>query len=174
VSAYDIRPEVQEEVESLGATFVAAEAVSAEARADQGYAKEVGEEMRRRQEAALAKHVAEADVLITTAQVFGRKAPILVTRTMVESMKPGAVIVDLAAETGGNCELTQPGETIVHRGVLVAGPLNVPSRMPFHASQMYAKNLTNVLAHLTRTGALALEPEDEIVKGMLRVPGSAQ
>ena len=174
VSAYDIRPEVKEEIESLGATFVAAEAVSADARADQGYAKEVGEEMRKRQEAALAKFVADADVLITTAQVFGRKAPTLVPRAMVETMKPGAVIVDVAAETGGNCAVTQPGETIVHRGVTVAGPLDLPSRMPLHASQMYARNVFNVLQHLTKSGTFTLNPEDEIVKGMLRVPGSAQ
>jgi NAD(P) transhydrogenase subunit alpha len=174
VSAYDIRPEVKEEIESLGAAFVAAEAVSADARADQGYAKEVGEEMRKRQEAALATYVAETDVLITTAQVFGRKAPILVTRAMVETMRSGAVIVDLAAETGGNCELTRPGETVVHHGVTVAGPLNVPSRMPLHASTMYAKNLFNVLQYLNKGDTFTLNPEDEIVKGMLRVPGGAQ
>jgi NAD(P) transhydrogenase subunit alpha len=173
VSAYDIRPEVKEEIESLGATFVAGEAVSADARADQGYAKEVGEEMRKRQEAALAKFVADADVLITTAQVFGRKAPVLVTRAMAGTMKSGAVIVDVAAETGGNCELTQPGETIVHNGVTVAGPLNLPARMPLHASTMYARNLYNVVQHLTKSGTLTLSPEDEIVKGMLRAPGSA-
>ncbi len=173
VSAYDIRPEVKEEIESLGATFVAGEAVSADARADQGYAKEVGEEMRKRQEAALAKFVADADVLITTAQVFGRKAPTLITRAMAETMKSGAVIVDIAAETGGNCELTQPGETIVHHGVTVAGPLNLPSRMPLHASTMYARNLYNVVQHLSKKGAFTLDPEDEIVKGMLRAPGGA-
>jgi NAD(P) transhydrogenase subunit alpha len=174
LSAYDIRPEVKEEIESLGATFVAGEAVSAEARADQGYAREVGEEMRRRQEAALAKFVADADVLITTAQVFGRKAPILVTRAMAETMKSGAVIVDIAAETGGNCELTQAGETIVHHGVTVAGPLNLPSRMPLHASTMYARNLYNVVQHLSKSGTFTLDPEDEIVKGMLRTPGGAR
>lgn len=167
VRAYDVRPEVKEEIESLGAVFVASEAVSADARADQGYAKELGEEMKQKQAAALAKPVADADCIIATAQIRGKAAPVIISQAMVETMKPGAVIVDLAAETGGNCALTKAGDTVVHHSVTILGPLNVPSRMPLHASQMYAKNLQNIITHLTKGGAFALNPEDEIVKGML-------
>jgi NAD(P) transhydrogenase subunit alpha len=168
VRAYDIRPEVKEQVESLGATFVASEAVAAEARDAQGYAREVGEEVRRRQEAALAAHVAEADLVVTTAQVPGRRAPVLVTEAMVDAMKPGSVIVDLAADGGGNCVLTRPGEEFrTPRGVLVIGPLNLAATMPMHASQMYARNVTSVLLHLVKDGRLTVDREDEIVKAML-------
>jgi len=173
VRAYDVRPEVKEEIESLGAVFVASEAVSAEARADQGYAKELGEEMKRKQAEALAKPIADADCIIATAQIRGKAAPVIVTPAMVETMKPGSVIVDLAAETGGNCALTKPGETVVHRGVTIIGAVDVPSRMPLHASQMYAKNLLNIITHLSKGGAFALNPEDEIVKGMLLPAGGA-
>ncbi len=171
VRAYDVRPEVKEEIESLGAVFVASEAVSADARADQGYAKELGDAMKQKQAAALAKPVADADCIIATAQIRGKAAPVIITQAMVETMKPGSVIVDLAAETGGNCALTKAGETVVHGGVTILGLLNVPSRMPLHASQMYAKNLQNVVTHLTKGGAFALNPEDEIVKGMLLPAG---
>ena len=166
VRAFDVRPEVKQEVESLGAVFVAAEAVSADARAEQGYAKAVGEELKQKQEAALARHVAESDVVITTAQVRLGRAPELITRAMVETMKPGSVIVDLAAETGGNCAITRPGETFVHQGVTIVGPLDVPSRLPLHASQMYGRNLFNLVTHLTRGGAFALDDADAIVKAM--------
>jgi len=174
VRGYDIRPEVKEEIESLGAVFVAAEVVSDQARAAQGYAKEVGEELRQRQEAALAKHVAEADLVVTTAQVFGRRAPTLISQAMVERMRPGSVIVDVAAESGGNCPLTRPGETIVHHGVTIIGPLDLPSRMPLHASQMYARNVSAVLGHVVREGALALDDGDEIVRAMLAGPAGGR
>jgi NAD(P) transhydrogenase subunit alpha len=167
VRAFDIRPETKEEVESLGATFVAAEAVVADARDAQGYAKEVGEEVRRRQAEALARHVAEVDLLITTAAVPGKKAPVIVTEEMVKGMKPGSVIVDVAAENGGNCALTEPGQTVVRHNVTVIGPLSVAATMPTHASQMYARNLQAVIQHLVKDGALALNREDEIVKAML-------
>jgi len=170
VRGYDIRPEVREEIESLGAVFVAAEVVSDAARDAQGYAREVGEDLRQRQEAALAKHVAESDLVITTAQVFGRRAPTLISAAMVERMRPGSVIVDVAAETGGNTPLTRPGETVQHHGVTILGPLDLPSRMPLHASQMYARNVSAVLGHVVREGALALDDTDEIVRAMLAGP----
>jgi NAD(P) transhydrogenase subunit alpha len=174
VRAYDIRPEVKEEIESLGAAFVAAEAVSEGARTAQGYAKEVGEDVRQRQEAALARHVAEADLVISTAQVFGAPAPTLISEAMVERMRPGAVIMDVAAETGGNCALTRPGDTVEHHGVTILGPLNLPSLMPLHASQMYARNVSAVLNHVVRDGRLDLNRDDEIVRAMLVVPAGGR
>lgn len=167
VRAFDVRPEVKEQIESLGATFVASEAIAKDATAAGGYARETTEDERARQAAAIAKHVAESDLVITTANVPGRKAPLLITRAMVETMKAGAVIVDLAAESGGNCEVTRAGETVVHQGVTVFGPLNLPAQMATHASQMYAKNIQAVLGLLVKDGALVLNREDEIVKAML-------
>ena len=176
VRAFDIRPAVKEEVQSLGATFVAAELLSHESQDAGGYAKEVAEETRKAEERALAKHVAESDFVITSAVVPGRKAPLLVTEEMVKTMKSGAVIVDLAAETGGNCALTKAGEVVQAHGVTIVGPVNLPSTMPTHASQMYSKNTSSVLQYLVKEGALAVNWEDEIVKAM-RVtggPGGAQ
>lgn len=170
VRAFDIRAAAREEVLSLGATFVAAELVSKEAQDAGGYAKEVTEDTRKAEEQALARHVAESDLVILSASVPGKKAPVLVTEEMVEAMKPGAVIVDIAAEQGGNCALTRPGETVVAHGVTILGPVNVPSRMPTHASQMYSKNTASVLQYVVKDGALALNLEDEIVKAM-RVTG---
>jgi NAD(P) transhydrogenase subunit alpha len=167
VRAFDIRPEVKEQIESLGATFVAAEAIAKDATTSGGYAREATQEERARQAEAIAKHVAESDLVVTTAAVPGRAAPRLITGAMVEQMKPGAVIVDLAADGGGNCELTAPGETIVRHGVTILGPLNLAAQMPTHASQMYAKNVQAVLGLIVKDGALALNREDEIVKGML-------
>ena len=172
VRAFDIRPAVKEEVESLGATFVAAELLSQGAQDAGGYAKEVTEETRKAEEGAIAKHVGESDLVITTAVVPGRKAPELVTEEMVRAMKPGSVIVDLAAESGGNCALTKPGEVVMAHGVTVVGPLNVPASMPTHASQMYSRNLSSVLQYLLKDGALTLDMGDEIVKAM-RVTGGA-
>lgn len=168
VRAYDVRPEVKEQVESLGAQFVAAEATSARLSTSSGYAAEAGEEERRRQQAALAKHVAEADCVISTAAIPGKRAPVIVTAEMVRAMKPGSVIVDVAAESGGNCELTQPGQTVVtENAVTILGPLNLAAEMPFHASQMYSRNVAAVLQLITRDGAIALDLEDPIVQGML-------
>ncbi len=173
VRAFDVRPEVKEQVESLGAVFVAAEAVAAEASDASGYAKDVGEDLKRRQEAALARHVAESDLVITTAQIPGQPAPRLLSRATVEAMRHGSVIVDVSAEAGGNCELTRAGETVEHHGVRILGVVNLPARMPFHASQMYARNLAAVLQAIVKDGALHLDPEDAVVKGMWVRGGAA-
>ncbi len=165
VSAYDIRPEVAEQIESLGARFVAAP-VDESAAAATGYAKEVADETQRRQLAALAPHVAAADVVVTTAQIPGRPAPLLVSREMVEAMRPGSVIVDVAAPTGGNCELTRADETVVHAGVSILGPTDLASRAAYDASSMYARNLMALLGRLAGDGGeLALDFDDEIVAG---------
>jgi len=167
VRAFDVRPEVKEQIESLGAAFVASEAIAKDATDAGGYARETTDEERQRQAAAIAKHVAESDLVITTAAVPGKKAPLLITRAMVEQMKSGAVIVDLAADGGGNCEVTRADETVVYHDVTVIGPVNLAARMPTHASQMYAKNVQAVLPLLVKDGALVLNREDEIVKAML-------
>ena len=167
VSANDIRPAVKEQVESLGAKFVQLELDTAAAEDKGGYAKEMGEEFLRRQREMISRVVAQSDVVITTAAVPGKKAPTLVTAEMVAGMAPGSVIVDLAAEHGGNCELTVPGETVVSGGVSILGPTNLPSEVPYHASQMYAKNITTFLLHLVDEGELKLDLEDEIVRGTL-------
>lgn len=148
VSAYDIRPEVREQIESLGARFVAAP-VDESAASATGYAKQVSDETQRRQMNALVPHVAAADVVITTAQIPGQPAPLLVSREMVEQMHPGSVIVDVAAPSGGNCELTRPGETVSHGGVTILGPLDLAGRVAVDASQMYARNITALLTRLT-------------------------
>jgi len=162
VEAYDVRPAVKEQVESLGAKFVEMELDAGASEDKGGYAKEMGEEFYRKQRELMTRVVAENDVVITTAAVPGKKAPILVTGEMVGGMAPGSVIVDLAAERGGNCELTQAGETVVHGGVRILGPVNLPATVPYHASQMYAKNVTTFLAHLVQDGELKLDLEDEI------------
>jgi NAD(P) transhydrogenase subunit alpha len=160
VEAYDIRPETKEQVESLGATFIE---VDIKANADGGYARELTAEEKQRQQDKLAEHVAAANVVITTAAIPGRPSPKIITTAMVENMKPGSVIVDIAAEGGGNCELTQPGETIEHQNVTIEGPLNIPSQVPVHASEMYSKNLFNLLSLMIKDGELALDWEDEII-----------
>lgn len=163
VSAYDIRPEVKEQIESLGARFVAAP-VDESAAAATGYAKEVSDETQRRQQDALAEVVAESDVVVTTAQIPGSPAPLLVSREMVESMKPGSVVVDVAAPSGGNCELTRPGEAVTHQGVVVMGPTDLPSRVAIDASQMYSRNLTSFLGRLVdEEGDLIFDWDDQIV-----------
>jgi NAD(P) transhydrogenase subunit alpha len=164
VSAYDIRPEVKEQIESLGARFVAAPMDESVA-SSSGYAKEVADETQRRQQDTLAPAVADSDVVITTAQVPGRPAPLLVSREMVEAMEPGSVIVDVAAPTGGNCELTRPGETIVHQGVTIIGPTDLPSRVAVDASHMYARNVAAFLGRITaEDGSIAFDWDDQIVK----------
>ncbi len=167
VSGYDVRPAVKEQVLSLGAKFVEMELDTAEAEAKGGYAQEMGEEFYRRQRELLSRVVAEHDVVITTAAVPGKRAPVLITADMAARMAPGSVIVDLAAERGGNCELTRPDETVVQNGVTILGPTNLPSEAPYHASQMYAKNISNFLLHLVRDGQLKLDLEDEIVRETL-------
>jgi NAD(P) transhydrogenase subunit alpha len=165
VSAYDIRPEVQEQIESLGARFIAAP-VDESAAAATGYAKEVSDETQRRQQEALGAVVAESDVVITTAQIPGVHAPLLVSQEMVERMRPGSVVVDVAAPSGGNCELTRPGQTIVHKGVTIIGPTDLPSRVAHDASQMYARNVAAFLGRISgEDGAITIDMEDPIISG---------
>ncbi len=165
VEAYDTRPVVKEQVESLGAKFVDIPVDTSDTQTAGGYAKEVSAETLRKQQEVLADHAAKSDVVITTAAVPGRAAPRLISKATVERMRPGSVIVDLAAETGGNVEVTRAGETVVHNGVQVMGQLNLPSTMPVHASQMYAKNIQNLLDLLIKGGKFAPDYEDDIVKG---------
>ncbi len=167
VSAFDVRPVVREQVQSLGATFVAADTVAAEGQG--GYAKELADDQQRRVLDAVAGHIKDMDLVITTAQIPGRPAPQLVTAAMVASMRPGSVIVDLAAETGGNVELTRLGETVESHGVTILGPKNLPSALPLHASQMYSRNLQTLLQHLIKDGRIAIDPDEEIAKAMLVV-----
>jgi NAD(P) transhydrogenase subunit alpha len=165
VEAYDVRPAVKEEVQSLGARFVEIEIAQEGDGAAGEYAKELPEETQRRQRELLAERVARADCVITTAAVPGRPAPKLITAEMVSAMRRGSVIVDLAAETGGNCALTEPGTVAEKEGVKIDGTLNLPSQMPFHASLLYANNVTNLLLHLAPEGELKLDFEDEITAG---------
>ncbi len=167
VSANDIRPAVKEQVESLGAKFVQLQLDTAAAEDKGGYAKEMGEEFLTKQREMIARVVAESDVVITTAAIPGKKAPTLLTAEMVAGMSRGSVIVDLAAERGGNCELTTPGETVVENGVKILGPTNLPADVPYHASQMYAKNISTFLLHLVEDGQLKLDLEDEITRDTL-------
>lgn len=167
VSGYDIRAAVKEQIESLGARFVVLEIEQAAAEDKGGYAKAMGEEYYRKQREALGAVLAGQDVVITTAAVPGKKAPILITREMAARMAPGSIVVDIAAERGGNCELTRPGEVVEERGVSIHGPLNLPSTIPYHASQMYAKNIATFLKYLIKDGKLALNREDEIVRETL-------
>ncbi len=165
VEAYDVRPAVKEEVESLGARFVEIEVEQEGGGGSGEYAKELPEETQRRQRELLADRVARADCVITTAAVPGRPAPKLITEEMVVAMRPGSVIVDLAAESGGICELTEPGRIADRNGVAIDGTLNLPSQMPFHASLLYANNVANLLLHLAPEGELKLDFEDEITAG---------
>ena len=176
VEAYDVRPAVKEQVLSLGAKFVELALEAADAEDKGGYAKAQDESFYERQREMMMKVVAAHDVVITTALIPGRRAPILVTTAMVEAMAPGSVVVDLAAERGGNCELTRPDETVVHQGVTVLGPSNPPALVPYHASQMYSKNITTFLAHLLgRDGAaqatLPINTDDEITRETLLTRG---
>ena len=160
VSAFDIRPAVKEQVESLGAKFL--EATLDEASEDEGgYAKELSEEQHQAELELIATHIRDHDLVVTTAQIPGRAAPVLITEQMVSTMRPGSVIVDLASETGGNCELTAAGESVEHGGVTVMGPTNLPAELPFHASQMYARNLADLVDHLFDENG-KIDYEDEI------------
>jgi NAD(P) transhydrogenase subunit alpha len=165
VTAYDVRPAVKEQVESVGARFLDLSLQSEEGAG--GYAKAMGEEFYKRQAEMMGPVAAESDVIITTAAVPGQKAPIIITREMVEKMRPRSVVVDLAAERGGNCEVTRPGEMVVHQGVTVIGPLNVPSTLANNASQLFAKNVTTFLAHLAKGGVMNVDREDEITRETL-------
>ncbi|OGW40129.1 MAG: NAD(P) transhydrogenase subunit alpha [Nitrospirae bacterium GWD2_57_9] len=163
VEAFDIRPAVKEEVQSLGAKFLEVELPAGEFGSAGEYAREVPEEVRRREREMLKEHVGLADAVITTAVVPGKKAPLLLTRDMVEGMRPGALIVDMAAEQGGNCELTRPGIDRVHQGVIISGPMNLPSMLSNQASQMYARNILAFLTYLVKDGNLRLDFDDEII-----------
>jgi len=163
VSGFDVRPVVKEQVESLGATFLELGIVGEET--EGGYARELSEEEQRRQQEALEARIGDFDVVVTTALIPGRPAPKLIPRSAIESMRPGSVIVDLAAEAGGNAELTRPDEDVVHQGVTILGPTNLPSTMPYHASQLYARNVSALVQHLAPEGELQLDFEDEITAG---------
>ncbi len=167
VSAYDVRSAVKEQIESLGAKFVVLDVESSAAEGQGGYAKAMDEDFYRRQRAALTEVIREQDVVITTAAVPGKKAPVLVTAEMAAAMAPGSVIVDIAAERGGNCELTRPGETVVHQGISILGPLNLASAAPFHASQMYGSNIVSFLKLMVKNGELTVNRDDEIIRETL-------
>lgn len=167
VDAYDTRPAVKEQVESLGARFAELGLEAEDAEDKSGYAKAQSEEFYRKQQEMMSKYVRAADVVIPTALVPGQRAPVLITEEMVRGMRPGSVIVDLAAEQGGNCAITEPGREIVRDGVVIIGPVNLPSTVPFHASEMYARTVTNYLAHLLKDGGLHLDLDDELTRGPL-------
>jgi len=167
VSGFDVRPAAREQVLSLGATFVANDLVSDTAQTAGGYARAQTEDEQARTMSALANHIKDQDLVVTTAAIPGKPAPKLITSEMVQSMRAGSVIVDLAAETGGNCVLCQPGDTISVHDVTIIAPLNVPSTVPFHASQMFGRNIFELLKHLVKDGALQLDATDEITGAML-------
>lgn len=172
VEVSDLRPAVKEQVESLGARYIEPPQDSAGAakEGEGGYAREVSKEFLAKQKELLAKHIAQADAVITTALVPGKRAPRLVSREMVESMRPGAVIVDMAAEQGGNCELCQAGKNVKHKGVEIIGALNLPAALPYHASQLYSRNITALIEHITiQEAKIELDTEDEIIKACLIV-----
>ena len=167
VFGYDIRPAVREQVESLGGKFVELNVTADDAESKGGYAKEMSEDFYRRQREELTKVIADCDILITTAAIPGKKSPVLVTREMAEAMAPGSVIVDIAAERGGNCEVTIPGQTIDHQGVTVMGPINLASSIPVHASEMFSKNITTFLIPMIKTGTLNIDLNDEVINETL-------
>ena len=167
VEAYDTRPAVKEQVESLGAKFAELGLAAKDAEDKSGYAKAQSEDFYQKQQEMMSKYVASADVVIPTALVPGQRAPILITEEMVRGMRPGSVVLDLAAEQGGNCALTEPGREIVRHGVVIIGPMNLPSTIPFQASEMYARTVTNYLVHLLKDGRPYLDFEDELTRGPL-------
>jgi proton-translocating NAD(P)+ transhydrogenase subunit alpha len=167
VEAYDTRPVVKEQVESLGAKFVELNLETKDAEDKTGYAKAQSEEFYKKQQQLMLQCGAKADVVITTALVPGQRAPVLITEEMVQAMRPGSVIVDLAAEQGGNCALTEPSREVIRHGVTILGPTNLPSTVPFHASQMYARNVTQFLMHLLKDGRIHLDLGDELTRGPL-------
>ncbi|GAC1653399.1 MAG: Re/Si-specific NAD(P)(+) transhydrogenase subunit alpha [Gemmatimonadaceae bacterium] len=170
VSAFDVRAAAKEQVQSLGASFVADELVSAAAEGAGGYAKEQSADQQAQIRDALAKHLTQQDLVITTAQIPNRPAPRLLTTEMIRGMRPGAVVVDIAADTGGNCEPTRAGETVRVGGVVVLGPVNIAATLPTHASQMFSRNVLSLIQHLIADGRLTLDPSEEITKAMLVTP----
>ena len=167
VEAFDVRPVVKEQVESLGAKFVEVESDEEDGVGEGGYAKETSEDYKQRQQQLIKEHIAKSDMVITTALIPGRPAPVLIPDEMVQGMKHGSVIMDLAAENGGNCELTTPGEVTISHGVIIDGSLNLPATMPTHASQLYAKNIITFVKHLCPEGEIKMDLEDEIISGAL-------
>jgi H+-translocating NAD(P) transhydrogenase subunit alpha len=165
VQAFDVRSAVKEQIESLGARFLELDMGLEDAEAAGGYARQLTDEEQQRQRELLAEEIGKMDAVISTAAVPGRRAPLLVTEQAVKNMSPGSVIVDLAAETGGNCELTEPGQTVVKEGVTIAGPLNLPATMPDHASSLYARNVQSLLAVMVADGELSLDFDDEVIAG---------
>lgn len=171
VEAYDVRPAVKEQILSLGAKFVELPLDTKDAEGVGGYAKELTEETKRKQQELMGERVREADVVVTTAAVPGKRAPMLIPESVVQGMRLGSVIIDIAAEKGGNCELTVPGKTVVRHGVTIIGATNLATSLPTHASQMYSKNIITFLCHLVKDGSLQLNLEDEITKGTLVARG---
>tara|TARA_B100001093_G_scaffold37396_1_gene32031 strand:+ start:516 stop:1652 length:1137 start_codon:yes stop_codon:yes gene_type:complete len=165
VEAFDVRPEVKEQVESLGAKFVEVLSDSDDGVGEGGYAKETSAEYKQKQEELIKEHISKADMVITTALIPGRKAPILISTDVVELMKPGAVIMDLAAENGGNCELTKQDEVISHNEVIIDGTANIPATMPIHSSELYAKNISALVLYMTKDNEINLDMDDEIISG---------
>ena len=167
VEAFDVRPVVKEQVESLGAKFIEVESHENDGVGDGGYAKETSEDYKKKQQELIHLHISKSDVVITTALIPGKPAPLLIPTTMVESMKPGSVIMDLAAENGGNCELTQKDRVIEHNQITIDGTSNLPGSMPVHASELYSKNVAAFLTYMVKNGQLNLDLEDEIISGAM-------
>ena len=165
VEAFDVRPEVKEQVESLGAKFVEVESDSDDGVGEGGYAKETSEEYKQKQQELIREHISQANMVITTALIPGRKAPILISKDVVEIMKPGSVVMDLAAENGGNCELTEKDTIVNHNKVIIDGTSNIPATMPVHASELYAKNIAAIVTYMTNDSGLNIDMDDEIISG---------
>ena len=165
VEAFDVRPEVKEQVESLGAKFVEVKSTSDDGVGEGGYAKETSDEYKQKQQELIREHISKADMVITTALIPGKKAPILISSDVVDLMKPGSVIMDLAAENGGNCELTKKDEIVNHNNVIIDGTSNIPSTMPIHASDLYSKNIVALIKHLIKDNEVNLDMSDEIIAG---------
>ena len=165
VEAFDVRPEVKEQVESLGAKFVEVSSDSEDGIGEGGYAKETSDEYKQKQQELIKEHISKADMVVTTALIPGRKAPILIGKDVVELMKPGSVIMDLAAENGGNCEVTEKDEIITHNDIIIDGSSNIPATMPLHASELYAKNISALVLYMTKENNLNFDFDDEIISG---------
>ena len=167
VEVFDVRPEVKEQVESLGAKFVEVESSEDDGVGEGGYAKETSDEYKEKQQALMREHIIKSDLVITTALIPGKAAPLLVSKDMVDAMKKGSVVVDLAAENGGNCEYTKAGEIINQNNIIIDGTLNLPSSMQVHSSQLYAKNISTFISHMMKEGNLNIDLDDEIISGSM-------
>ena len=167
VEVFDVRPEVKEQVESLGAKFVEVESSEDDGVGEGGYAKETSDEYKEKQQALMREHIVKSDLVITTALIPGKAAPILISKDMVNAMKKGSVVVDLAAENGGNCEYTKAGEIINQNNIIIDGTLNLPSSMQVHSSQLYAKNISTFISHMMKEGNLNIDLDDEIISGSM-------